>query len=257
MMASQITVNYHDMVAAISMNRSPVNAFDGEFLAQLNAAVDTCASEESVRVIVITSSLPGVFSAGADIRWLQTLDQIGCREFIRLGQMSMDRIEELSKPVIAAVNGVCVGGGCELAMACDLRLAGSSARFGQPEVDLGLIPGWGGTQRLPMLIGKTRSMELVMTGEQITAEMALSMGLVNQIGPDEDVLTTAMGLARRLACKSSASLTSIKKAVQRGHSLPLADGLKVEADCFIEAYLSQDFHEGINAFLDKRPTQFH
>jgi enoyl-CoA hydratase/carnithine racemase len=108
-----------------------------------------------------------------------------------------------------------------------------------------------------MLIGKTRSMELVMTGEQITAERALSMGLVNQIGPDEEVLTAAMGLARRLACKSSASLTSIKKAVQRGHGLPLGDGLKVEADCFMEAYLSQDFHEGINAFLDKRPSRFH
>lgn len=257
MMIDQITINYYGMVAAIRLNRPPVNAFDSVFLGQLNTALDTCASEESVHAIIIASSLQGVFSAGADIRWLRTLDQIGCGEFIRLGQSSMNSIEELPKPVIAAVNGVCVGGGCELAMACDLRLAGSSASFGQPEVDLGLIPGWGGTQRLPLLIGKTRSMELVMSGEQITAERALSIGLVNQIVPDEELLTTAMGLAQKLAYKSSAALTSIKKAVQNGHSLPLGDGLNLEADCFTEAYLSKDFHEGIDAFLNKRQYRFH
>ena len=257
MTAAPITVTSKDAVAVISLTRPPVNAFDGELLALLTAALDTCHTDESTRAIVIASGLPGVFSAGADIRWIRSLDASGCSEFIHRGQGVMSRIEELAKPVVAAVNGACVGGGCELAMACDLRVAGSSARFGQPEVDLGLIPGWGGTQRLPRLIGQSRGMELMMTGEPITAEEALSLGLVVQVVADEEVFSTAMALAQRLATKSSAALAAIKRAVQRGHTLPLADGLRMEADHFVEAYHSGDFHEGISAFLEKRPPRFH
>jgi enoyl-CoA hydratase len=162
----------------------------------------------------------------------------------------------MSKPVIAAINGVCVGGGMELAMACDLRVAAKSARFGQPEVNLGVISGWGGTQRLPRLVGKTRGLEMLMLGEQISAGEALAIGLVNRVVPDEALMDETMALCRKLAAKSPGALAKIKEAVELGLPQFLAEGLREEGRCYVEAYVAGDAREGIRAFLEKRPARF-
>ena len=239
------------------MDRPPVNAMDREFVEQLAAVFDRFKNEPSARVIVITSALPSVFSAGADIRQMEALDEAACRSFVEYGQGLMNRMEALPKPIIAAVSGACVGGGCEMAMACDLRVAGRSARFAQPEVNLGVLPGWGGSQRLPRLVGKTRAMQMLMLGEELSAETALEIGLVNCVVSDEDVLSTAIGLARRLMDKSRTALASIKGAIQGGSHLSLEKGLAVEARRYHEAFVSNDAREGMRAFLEKRKARFN
>jgi enoyl-CoA hydratase/carnithine racemase len=251
-----ITLSVADRVALLGMARPPVNAMSRAFMGELAAALDRAAADPEVRVIVVTSGLPGMFSGGADIRELEGLDAAGCAAFIALGHGLLGRIGAIPKPVIAAVNGVCVGGGMELAMACDLRVAAASARFGQPEVNLGVVSGWGGTQRLPRLVGKTRGLELLFTGEQIPAEQALAIGLVNRVVADDRLLGETRALALRLAEKSPVALAKVKACVERGLPLPLAEGLREEARCYVEAYLADDAKEGIRAFLEKRPPRF-
>jgi enoyl-CoA hydratase len=163
---------------------------------------------------------------------------------------------QIPKPILAAINGACVGGGMELAMACDLRIAAESARFGQPEVNLGVVSGWGGTQRLPRLVGKTRALELLMLGEQISADEARAMGLVNRVVPDDMLVAEVTTLARKLAAKSPVALAKVKESVEGGLGLPLAEGLGEEARCYVDAYVSEDAKEGIRAFLEKRPARF-
>ena len=256
MSESYLTVATQDGVGVITMDRTPVNAMDRVFVDQLSTAVDRCRSDGSIRVVIVASALPKIFSAGADIREMVAMDEAGGLGFVEYGQGLMSRMESLTKPVIAAVTGACVGGGCELAMACDLRVAGQSARFGQPEVNLGVLPGWGGSQRLPRLVGKTRALELLMLGESVSAEQASTIGLVNRVVPDEDVLPTAMDLARQLMEKSSAALAAIKGAVQEGSHLSLEDGLAVESRRYHEAFVSADAREGMRAFLEKREPRF-
>ena len=253
---SYLDISSQEGLTVIRLNRAPVNAMNTAFTQQLSAALEACASDGAVGAIVISSAVPGIFSGGADIRELQVLDQAGCQAFIERGQALFNRIEGLPKPVIAAINGACVGGGSELAMACDLRVAGRSARFGQPEVNLGVVPGWGGTQRLPRLVGKARGMEMLMLGESIPAEAALSMGLVNQVVADEEVLPTSIALAGKLLGKSPIALAAVKRAVQQGLDQSLAEALKVEAECYLKAYGSGDSQEGIRAFLEKRAPRF-
>src|SRR5574337_431794 len=207
-----------DRAAVLSMERPPVNAMNRALMSELEANLNHAATDPAVRVIVVTSAIPGMFSGGADIRELEGLDAAGCAAFIALGQGLFSRMGEIPKPIIAAVNGTCLGGGMELSMACDLRIAARSARFGHPEVNLGVVSGWGGTQRLPRLVGKTRGLEMLMLGEQITA--------------DEE------------------------QAVGRGRPLPLVEGLREEARCYADAYVSEDAREGIRAFLEKRPARF-
>lgn len=245
-----------DSVALISMERSPVNAMNRAFMSELEACLERASADPAVRVIVVTSQLPGMFSAGADIRELEGLDPAGCAAFVALGQGLFGRMGEIPKPIIAAINGICVGGGMELAMACDLRIAAKSARVGQPEVNLGVVSGWGGTQRLPRLVGKTRGLELLMLGEHISAEDALAVGLVNRVVPDEVLMGETTALARKLAAKSPVALAKVKESVERGLPLPLAQGLSEEARCYAEAYVSGDAREGIRAFLEKRPARF-
>ena len=256
MSETYVTVSTEDGVAVISLDRPPVNAMNREFVDQLGATLDRCAEDATVHAIVVGSELPTVFSGGADIREIDTLDEAGGEEFIRRGQALMNLLEALPKPTIAAVRGAAVGGGCELAMACDLRVAGTSSRFGQPEVNLGILPGWGGSQRLPRLLGKTRAMEILMVGEEITAETALTIGLVNWLVPDGEVLPAAIGLARKLSTKSPTALAAIKGAVHGGAHRPLDDGLKIEAQRYRDAFASADAREGIRAFLGKRPPRF-
>ena len=184
------------------------------------------------------------------------MDEAACRSFVEYGQGLMNRMEAVPKPIIAAVSGACVGGGCEMAMACDLRVAGLSARFAQPEVNLGVLPGWGGSQRLPRLVGKTRAMQMLMLGEALSAETALEIGLVNCVVSDEDVLPMTMDLARQLMDKSPTALASIKRAVQERSHQTLEDGLAMEARRYHEAFGSTDAREGMSAFLEKRKPRF-
>jgi len=245
-----------DGIALLFMERPPVNAMSRAFMGELEVGLERAAADPAVRVIVVTSRLPGMFSGGADIRELERLDAAGCAAFIALGQALFGRMGEIPKPIIAAINGACVGGGLELSMACDLRIAAKSARFGQPEVNLGVISGWGGTQRLPRLVGKTRGLEMLMLGEQISAEDALAIGLVNRVVPGGALMGEATALARKLAVKSPIALAKIKETVERGITLPFCEGLREEARCYVEAYVSGDAREGIRAFLEKRPARF-
>lgn len=251
-----VSLAVDDRVALLSMARPPVNAISRTFLSELEAGLDQAAVDPDVRVIIVTSTLPGMFSGGADIRELEGLDADGCAAFIALGHGLFGRMGEIPKPILAAINGICVGGGLELSMACDLRITAKSARFGQPEVNLGAVSGWGGTQRLPRLVGKTRGLEMLLLGEQISAEEALAIGLVNRVVPDAALMDETMALARKLAAKSAVALAKVKESVERGLSLPLAEGLSEEARCYVEAYVAGDAREGIRAFLEKRPARF-
>lgn len=243
-------------MAVVSLERPPVNAMSRALMEEFKAYLLRAERDPSVRVIIVRSKLDGIFSAGADIRELQGLAPEGCASFIELGQRLFARLGEIPQPIVAAVNGVCVGGGLELSMACDLRVAGESARFGQPEVNLGLISGWGGTQRLPRLVGKTRASEMLLVGEQISAAQALTIGLVNRVVPDDSLLAEAMALGQKLVAKSPVALAKIKETIERGLSLTLTEGLQVEAGCYVEAYTSEDAKEGVRAFLEKRPARF-
>ncbi|MBI4199246.1 MAG: enoyl-CoA hydratase/isomerase family protein [Chloroflexi bacterium] len=253
--ASLLEVSTYDTVTVLTLNRPPANALSSAFLGLLREAFEGCAREPT-RVVIIASALPTIFSAGADIRELRELDRAGAREFSARGQALWNDIEAFPKPVIAAVRGACVGGGCELAMACDLRVAGQSARFGQPEVNLGLVPGWGGTQRLPRLIGRTAALEMLLTGEPISADRALALGLVNRLVPDDQVLPEARRLADSLAGKPPLTLGMIKEAVRQSLERPLRKGLEVETGEFLDARATKDAQEGIQAFLEKRAPKF-
>lgn len=252
-----IELAIRDGVATLTLNRPPVNALNLATLNELAATLERCSTDAHTRLVIIASAFPNVFSAGADLQELKELrhpSQI--REFAERGQAVCDQIESLPQPVIAAVGGVAPGGGCELAMACDLRVAGQSARFSQPEVNLGFVPGWGGTQRLPRLIGRTMAMELLMTGEWLTAERALALGLVNRVVPDDQVLAEAQRMAEMLLSKPPRSLVWIKQAVRQGMDLSLRDGLALEVGLISQARTTQDAQEGIQAFLEKRQPRF-
>ncbi|MDO8749728.1 MAG: enoyl-CoA hydratase-related protein [Dehalococcoidia bacterium] len=252
-----IELTISDGVALLTLNRPPVNALNQATLKEIAATLERCASDPHVRVVIIASAFPNVFSAGADLQELKGLRRPSeIREFAASGQAVCDQIESLPQPVIAAVRGVAPGGACELAMACDLRVAGQSARFGQPEVNLGFVPGWGGTQRLPRLIGRTAALELLMTGELITAERALALGLVNRVVPDDQVLAEARRIAEVLLTKPPKSLMWIKQAVHQGLDQSLRDGLALEAGLFSQSRATQDAQEGIQAFLEKRQPRF-
>jgi enoyl-CoA hydratase/carnithine racemase len=251
-----ISLDVGDRVATVTMARPPVNAMSRAFMDELALALDRAGGDDAVRVIVVTSGLGAMFSGGADIRELEGLDAHGCAAFVATGHRVFGAIGRIPKPVIAAVNGVCVGGGMELAMACDIRVAAASARFGQPEVNLGVVSGWGGTQRLPRLAGMSRAVEMLMLGEPITAHDALACGLVSRVFPDDGLTGETRALARRLAEKSRVALAKVKESVERGRSRPLDEGLAEEARCYVEAYLAPDAREGIRAFLEKRPPRF-
>jgi len=256
MAAALVSIALADRIAVLTMERPPVNAMSRAFMGNLEAGLAHAAADPAVRAIIITSALPGMFSGGADIRELEGLDAAGCAAFIALGQGLFTRVGEIPKPILAAINGVCLGGGLELSMACDLRIAAESARFGQPEVNLGVVSGWGGTQRLPRLVGRTRALQMLMLGDQISADEALAMGLVNRVVPDDMLIAEATAVARRLAAKSPVALAKVKETVVRGLALPLAQGLSEEARCYAEAYRADDAKEGIRAFLEKRPARF-
>ena len=251
-----VKVGVEDRVAVVTIDHRPVNALNRQTLRELGEVVEGLRTEPTVKAVVLTGAGSLAFVAGADIK---EVSQIGspaeARDMSVLGQTVFLKLQRLRKPVIAAINGVCLGGGLELAMACHLRISGDRARFGQPEVTLGIIPGWGGTQRLSRLIGKAKATEWILTGEIYSAQEAHRLGLVNQVVPQDQVLKTAKDLARKIVGKGGVAITQALWAIEEGLNLPLEQGLEKEAEAFHRVSESEDSREGVKAFLEKRQPQ--
>lgn len=244
-------------VTTLTINRpQKLNALDRDVIGALESAFQAAADDPATRVVVLTGAGPKAFVAGADIGELRDLGDDQARAFVERGLALMARIENLGKPVIAAINGFALGGGCELALACTMRIAADTARLGLPEVKLGLIPGYGGTQRLARLIGRGRALHLMLTGDPVTAEAALAQGLVTAVVPADELTAHVAGLAKSLAAGAPLAMAAIMDSVNTGADLPLADGLAVETDRFVAVCGSEDMREGTAAFLEKRRADF-
>jgi enoyl-CoA hydratase len=252
-----LLVEQHDAVLLVTLNRPrALNALNGQLLGELSAVVAGVAADPGVRALVLTGAGDRAFVAGADITELAALDAESARRFAASGQAVFGALERLGKPSIAAINGFALGGGCELAMACTLRLAADTAQLGQPEVDLGLIPGFGGSQRLARLIGHGRALALLLGGHQIGAEEAERIGLVNRVVPAAHLKTEALTLARQLAAKAPLAVRYLLNAVYAGADLPLEQALQLEATLFGLSASTADMKEGTRAFLEKRKPNF-
>jgi enoyl-CoA hydratase len=251
-----IALTRKDTIAIVTLNRPRVlNALNSETLNELYEAFTKLDGDQEVRVIIITGS-GKAFIAGADIAEMNTYSPDEARSFSRLGHKTMDAIQNTNKPVIAAVNGFTLGGGLELALACDMIIASEKAVLGLPEVNLGLIQGFGGTQRLPRLIGKARAKELIFTGEALKAPRAYEIGLVNRVVPHEALLQEAEKIAQVISKKGPVALALAKGVIESGYDLSLSEGCEKEVDAFVESFSSEDRGEGINAFLEKRKPVF-
>ncbi len=244
-------------VALVTIDRqAKLNALNLELLAELQSCFWELNSDEAVGAVILTGAGDKAFVAGADISELADLDVARSKRHAQIGQSVFDAIERLSKPVIAAINGFALGGGLELAMACHMRVASERAQVGQPEVGLGLIPGFGGTQRLARLVGAGRAYELVLTGGRIRAEEALCIGLVNKVCAPEALLDEARALAKKITKNAPLAVGYALEAIRRGLEGTLADGLSIEADLFALSCATEDMQEGTKAFLEKRKPDF-
>lgn len=246
-----------DGIAYITMNRpKALNALNQETLEELNQLVDALAKDSSVQVVLLTGSGEKAFVAGADITQMQSMSAIEGRNFGKLGQAVFNKIENLPQPVIAAVNGFALGGGCELAMACDIRIASEKAKFGQPEVTLGITPGFAGTQRLPRLVGKGRAKQLLYTADTIDAQEAFRIGLVNEVAPAESLMAVARALALKIQSRAPVAVQLCKAAVNEGMDTDLETGTAYEAEVFGLCFATNDQKEGMAAFAEKRKAKF-
>ncbi|MDP3481090.1 MAG: enoyl-CoA hydratase-related protein [Desulfoprunum sp.] len=244
-------------IATVTINRpKALNALNKETLEEMLCCFQGLAENAAIRVVIITGSGEKAFVAGADIAFMEKLDPLTARRFALLGQKVLSTIENLPQPVIAAVNGFALGGGCELALACDIRLASDNAKFGQPEVNLGVLPGFAGTQRLPRLIGKGPANELLFTGDIIDALEAYRLGLVNRVVPQEQLLPTCREMAEKIASRGPVAVRLCKDAVNCGMEMDLARACQYEADQFALCFTSDEQKEGMRAFLEKRPAKF-
>jgi enoyl-CoA hydratase len=248
-----LLVERSDAYAVVTLNRPKVmNALNRTLFTELDDAFTALAAESGVRAVILTGAGEKAFAAGADISELASLSATEGQQLARRGQAVFRRIETCGKPVIAAINGFALGGGCELAMACTIRIASDRARMGQPEVKLGLVPGYGGTQRLPRLVGKGAAMKLLLTGDMVGAEEAFRIGLVDEVVPAEALLPRAETLARAIAQQAPLAVAGCIQAVEGGYDLPLDSGLELEASLFGLACATEDKAEGTKAFLEKR-----
>jgi enoyl-CoA hydratase len=256
-MQNVVLTEHRDAVAIVTINRpDKLNALNHDVLTALESTIRTLESDRSVRCIVITGAGPKAFVAGADIAQLHEQDAQSGRLFAEIGQRVMTAIERCGKPVIAAVNGFALGGGCELAMACHMRFAADTARFGQPEINLGIIPGYGGTQRLTRLIGQANAIEFILTGDMINAQDAHRLGLVNRVYPAAELLESTLTVAAALAAKAPLALTGCLEAVLAASDTSMQDGMYTEASIFGRVCGTSDFKEGTQAFLEKRAATF-
>jgi enoyl-CoA hydratase len=247
-------------IGYVTLNRPRVlNAQSPEMFEELTQVFSAMKHDPEVGVVILTGSGDRAFCAGADINYLKQLAQttpIAAKTFVEKNRLAFGAIAHLGKPVIAAVNGFALGGGCELAMACHIRLAAENARFGQPEINLGLFPGAGGTQRLPRLVSTGVALEMMLSGEAISAQEAHRVGLVNKVLPAEELMPAAEALAQQILAKAPLAVGMILEAVQHGMEMSLAEGLQLEENLFGVICSTEDMREGTAAFLEKRPATF-
>ena len=248
---SFVTLEQKGSIGLITMNRpEALNALNDQVIRDLDAVLDQVEAREDILVAVITGSGRS-FVAGADIGQMSELTAAQAKEFGVLGNRVFLKLEQLTKPTIAAVNGFALGGGCELAMACDIRIASEKAKFGQPETGLGITPGFGGTQRLPRIVGTARAMELILTARNISAAEALEMGLVSHVYPPEELLDKAMELAQAIAANAQVAVRQSKAAIRRGLQTDMATGVAYESEAFALCFATEDQKDAMKAFLNK------
>lgn len=254
---ANLLVSVSDRIATVTINRpKSLNALNPATMRELSAVFGDLAGREDAGVVLLTGSGEKAFVAGADISEMRDFTPMQALEFTLFGQGVLELIERLPQPVIGVINGFALGGGCELAMACDLLIAADTAKFGQPEVNLGIIPGYGGTQRLPRLVGRNIAKELVLTGEMITAQRACEIGLVNRVVPRAELMNAAREMAAKILSKGPFAVRTAKMAMNRGLDLDLSNACALEANAFAVSFSTADRVEGMTAFLEKRKAAF-
>ncbi len=252
-----IVVEKRDSIGYVTVNRPKVlNALSIATVKELLGAFGDLKTDDTVKAVILTGAGEKSFVAGADISEFQTLSPDGARDYSKRGQELLTLMENLGKPVIGAINGFALGGGCEIAMACTFRVASDNAKMGQPEVNLGLIPGFGGTQRLPRLVGKGRAMEMILSGNPIDAETAAKWGLVNRVVPQAELMEACEKIAKAIALKAPIAIKYCLEGVNSGMNLTLEEGQVLESDLFGLVFATEDRKEGTSAFLEKRKPDF-
>ncbi len=256
-MSDVVTVEKENKIAIVTVNRpDALNALNSDVLDGLKRAAEDVSQDENVLVVIVTGAGEKAFVAGADIKEMTGKTPMQMRQFTMLGHHVMGMFAKMEKPTIAAVNGFALGGGCELAIACDIRLASDNAKLGVPEVSLGIFPGFGGTQRLTKLLGKGRACELIFTGKMIKAEEAERIGLVNKVIPQAELMNEAKALATEISSKGPLAVGLAKSAINRALEVGLDDGLAYERELVSLAFSTEDKEEGLKAFMEKRPPEF-
>ncbi|MGE5664107.1 MAG: enoyl-CoA hydratase-related protein [Deltaproteobacteria bacterium] len=254
---ANILLEVADRIATITINRPrSLNALNPATMRELGHAFESIAARDDVGVVLLTGAGEKAFVAGADISEMNRFNALQALDFSLHGHGVLELMERLPQPVIGVVNGFALGGGCELAMACDLLVAADTAKLGQPEVNLGIIPGYGGTQRLPRLVGRNLAKELVLTGDMITAQRAYEIGLVNRVVPAAELMTAAREIAGKILSKGPVAIRTAKMAMNRGLDLDLSNANAYEGSLFGACFSSEDRDEGMNAFLEKRKASF-
>jgi len=252
-----LILDVSERIATVTINRPKMhNAVNSATMKELDTALSEIAGRQDAGIVLLTGAGEKAFVAGADVSEMREFTPLQVLEFSRFGHGVLQKIERLPQPVIGVINGFALGGGCELAMACDILVASDNAKFAQPEVNLGIIPGWGGTQRLPRLVGRNIAKEIVMTGEMISAQRAFEIGLVNRVVPRAGLMETAREIARGILAKGPVALRTAKSVMNRGIDLDLASSCALEANAFAVMFSTEDSAEGMTAFLEKRKAVF-
>lgn len=255
-MYETINLTVEEGIATVTLNRPPVNPLNSKMFAELGQVAAELEADPAVRVVIITGSGDKAFVAGADINEMKDLDPVAMYRFCQVSGSAFRALENISKPTIAAINGLAFGGGCELTLTCDFRIAADTAKFALPEINLGIIPGGGGTQRLPRLLGAAKAKEMLMLGDIIDADAACQCGLVNKVVPLSGLMDEAKALAKKLKVKSSLALSIIKNSVNQGLNMNLGEALDFETKNFILVFTGDDRREGFGAFVEKRRPNF-